>query len=135
MIARRGVQPRRVIHRRTPDPSGTTYEMLINFEMSGGYGGLRFKQKRGEFPLNTDDLPADQAAKLLDLIEKSGVMNWDPKTAAKPSSKFRDAFAYKLSLQDENGSVSLELEDSSMPVELRPLIHGLQRLQLGKTLE
>jgi hypothetical protein len=67
--------------------------MHIDYQCSGGFGGLRLAYK-GE----TDALPAAEAKLLLDLIEAANVFKLNPKQVSQKTRNIPDDFTCRLTL-------------------------------------
>jgi hypothetical protein len=102
--------------------------MRIEFECSGGYGGLFAKQPLS-YRVESEDLPEEMSDKLLQLIGSSGLLDLDA-VAAKPGPA-RDTFTYKLSLRDRTIDKRFTFDDVSAPPAVRPLLNFLKELALG----
>lgn len=93
----------------------------IELERSGGFAGRTTRTA-----VDTDSLPADQAAQLQHLV--AGL---DPATlatlAARPTAPPRgnDRFQYELTIRLGDHSYHLTATEGSVPAELRPLVDRL----------
>ena len=108
--------------------------MQLEFEMSGGYGGL-FATKPLSIRVNTDEL-ADKGQteliELIELIEASKLRNLTREDIAPPNPGVRDAFQYRLTLINAGERRQLAFDDSNLPAALRPLVETLKRLALER---
>jgi hypothetical protein len=91
--------------------------MKVKFSQSGGYAGLR----RG-CELDTNSLPADQAAKLQSLVEQSGIL--EAKSGHAPHA--RDLFNYDITVETTQGDRTVSFDDLSLPEGVEPLLEYLQ---------
>ncbi len=91
--------------------------MKVKFSQSGGYAGLR----RG-CELDTDSLPADEAAKLQSLVEQSGILQAESRHA--PHA--RDLFNYNITVETDEGAPTVSFDDLSLPENAQPLLEYLQ---------
>jgi len=92
----------------------------ISFERSGGFAGMAISTE-----IKSDTLSVDEADKLVSLIEASGFFkNQAPKQT---NSGVPDGFNYKLSIQLNGKSKSLEFGESTISDQMRPLIEELTR--------
>ena len=91
--------------------------MKVKFGQSGGYAGLR----RG-CELDTDSLPADEAATLQSLVEQSGILQ--AKSGRTPTA--RDLFNYDITIETSQGSHHVSFDDMTMPESVDPLLEYLQ---------
>jgi hypothetical protein len=96
--------------------------MKLVIERTGGFAGLK---RRGE--RNGEDLSPEQRAALDQLVqasdqEKSAGNQQSSDKPAMPEAAEQDPgadrFTYRLEIQDENGTRSITLPESSMPKEL-----------------
>lgn len=102
--------------------------MRVRFDFQGGYGGL-FAATPLSHQLDTDQLPEDVRAQLLELIQRAGILEAGGQQAT-AESRARDTYRYRLWIQDEAVSGSWAFDDVSAPPEVRPLLNFLQRLAL-----
>lgn len=101
--------------------------MQIEFEFSGGYGGI-FAKHPLVYRVDTDDLTEGEREALLALVRDSGVLELE-EPAARPS-RGRDTLDYRLSLRDGEVRRSLHCDDASAPAAARPLLAHLTKLAL-----
>ena len=99
--------------------------MLIEFECSGGYGGLRLSY-RGE----TDALPAAEAKMLQDLIEAANVFELTQKQVSQKSRSIPDDFACRLTLKKAGQKKTLSFNELGAPETLRRLSVHLRKLAI-----
>jgi hypothetical protein len=66
-------------------------------------------------------LPADEAAELQTLIERSDVLQ----TSSQFTPKARDLHVYEITVETVQGAHRLELDEGSMPQSLKPLLNYL----------
>ncbi len=95
--------------------------MQISFERSGGFANIRVG---GDF--NLDDLPADQANSLRELLEKANFMALPEQLPA--NKAVPDQFTYTITVQGPAGQHTVVTGDRSAPDNLRPLIQKLTEL-------
>lgn len=98
--------------------------MQIDFQMSGGFANIR-----KIFTKNTDDLSSELRSELLDLIDKSGILDLKQEDLMSTKS-IPDAFNYKISLSDKSKKTTIVLNDLSITKNLRPLIERLKILAI-----
>ncbi|BAY09923.1 protealysin inhibitor emfourin [Calothrix sp. NIES-2098] len=91
--------------------------MKVKFSQSGGYAGLI----RG-CELDTDSLPADEAAKLKSLVEQSGILH----AQSKSTPQARDLLNYKITIETNEGAPTVSFDDLSLPENAQPLLKYLQ---------
>jgi hypothetical protein len=90
--------------------------MHIEYQCSGGFGGLRLAYK-GE----TDSLPAAEAKVLLDLIEAANVFELNPKQISQKSRNIPDDFTCRLTLSMAGKKKMLSFNELGAPETLRRL--------------
>ena len=92
--------------------------MLIHFERTGGFAGMRTSVN-----LDTKSLPKDEADKLHDLVDKAGFFNLP---ASFPAPKRgADYFQYRLTVEMDGRKHTVEVSDPAVPAALRPLLQSL----------
>jgi hypothetical protein len=98
--------------------------MKITFVRSGGFAGMRLA-----LDLDTADLPAHEAAQLLQLIDEArGDLHDASNSRAAP-----DRFEYRLAFDLEHGErVAHTLCEPEVPDSVRPLIEQLTYLARRK---
>jgi hypothetical protein len=96
--------------------------MRIEFEMSGGYGGLFAKQPLA-LRVSADDLPEEARRELTDLVAASGL--WEAEPGPKPPGR-PDVLHYALAITREGRTRRFEFDDVSLPAAARPLVQFLQ---------
>lgn len=99
--------------------------MHIDYQCSGGFGGLRLAYK-GE----TDALPAAEAKTLLDLIEAANVFKLNPKQVSQKSKNIPDDFACRLTLSTVGKMKTLSFNELGAPESLRRLSIHLRKLAI-----
>ena len=101
--------------------------MHIDYQCSGGFGGLRLAYK-GE----TNALPAAEAKMLLDLVEAANVFELSPKQVSQKSRNIPDDFACRLTLSVAGKKKTLSFNELGAPESLRRLSVHLRKLALQK---
>jgi hypothetical protein len=101
--------------------------MYIEYNCSGGFGGLRLAYK-GE----TDDLPDGEAKMLLDLIEAANVFELSPEQASPKSRNIPDDFSCRLILSTAGKKKTLSFNELGAPETLRRLSVHLRKLAVRK---
>ena len=91
--------------------------MKVKFVQSGGYAGLRMG-----CDLDTDSLPAEEAAMLQSLVEQSGF--FQAQSDRTPTA--RDLLNYSIAVETNEGSSQISFDDLSMPDGIAPLVKYLQ---------
>jgi hypothetical protein len=88
----------------------------VSFVRSGGFGGLRLATE-----IDTDALPAEEAAELRALVAACEAVPAGPPTAGGA-----DRFRYDLTISGAGASRSLSVSDADLPPALRPLVERLE---------
>ncbi|HZR83974.1 MAG TPA: protealysin inhibitor emfourin [Candidatus Binatia bacterium] len=101
--------------------------MRIEFEMSGGYGGL-FAKSPLTYRVDVEALPEALRDELVGLVRSSAIL--DEPIAPGTPSQARDLMTYRLRIADGERDVSVTLDDQSAPARIRPLLQRLQRLAI-----
>jgi hypothetical protein len=99
--------------------------MRVEYKCSGGYGGLRLAY-RGE----TDELPSEEAKKLSELIEASGVFDLTQKQLSKKSQTIPDDFSCQLMILKAGKKKTISFNELSAPGNLRRLSVHLRKLAI-----
>lgn len=95
--------------------------MRIIFERTGGFMG-----RKTSLTLDLNDLPADQAGTLRDLLEQTNFLSLEESPPA--PSPARDEFHYRVTVETKNIQHTVHTTDTTMPASLYPLIEELTRL-------
>jgi hypothetical protein len=95
--------------------------MIIEFERSGGFGGMLVSTR-----IDTDDLNPEAAEELIDLVRSTGY--FDLPEEESPRSIGADMFQYKVRIEDEARALTLEMDDGGVSDVLRPLLRQLTLL-------
>ena len=92
--------------------------MKITFRQSGGYAGLI---KGCE--LDTDELPANEATAIKGWVKSSGILV----LKSAHSKAARDVFNYSIAIETSEGAHHVEVDDTTVPESLRPLLNYLRK--------
>ena len=105
--------------------------MRVRFEMSGGYGGL-FTAEPLACDVNTNELSGTEEEEFHRLIDDSGLLALEE--AETPSTTpVRDAIEYRIWMIDDGGrSREYAFDDTTVPVEARPLLDHLRTMALSQ---
>jgi hypothetical protein len=87
--------------------------MKLVVTRSGGFVGLK---RRGE--RDGKDLSPEQRAALDKVVRDFGQAG----AQAPPADPGADRFSYRLDMQDEDGTKSISLPESKMPMELKSIV-------------
>jgi len=93
----------------------------IQFERSGGFGGLRTA-----VTVDLATLPPEKAQQIQDLIESSTF--FDLPSSLPGIGAGADQFHYRLTIAGQDREHSIETTDAAAPEELRPLLRELTLL-------
>jgi len=88
--------------------------MRISFERTGGLAGMRLATT-----IQSDNLSAEEAGKLWDLIEAASFFD-QPATSPGPVPG-ADRFQYKIAVEAGDRRHTIQVNDAAGPAELRPL--------------
>ena len=99
--------------------------MIISFERSGGFAGIRLFVER-----DTADLPEEKAKELEEIVEQTGF--FDLPARSPTPSRGADYNTYLIRVQDGERNHEIKATDMSMPDGLAPLIKNLTDLALGR---
>lgn len=91
--------------------------LKIQFERSGGFAGIKIR-----FSLEEKDLSPEERERLLEMLQQAGVFN-QPKLRTSPSGV--DRFTYRLTVANGGKVHTIEVDESNMPQEMRPLVEYL----------
>jgi len=94
--------------------------MKIQFERTGGFAGIKLKKS-----LDSANLSPSEAKDLESLLERSQFFDLPPERIK--SSQGPDRFCYKLTIEAERGTRTMEVGEASLPLSMRPLLHWLER--------
>jgi hypothetical protein len=101
--------------------------MYIEYNCSGGFGGLRLAYKA-----ETDAMPAAEARMLLDLIESANVFDLNPEQVSRKSRNIPDDFSCRLTLSAAGKKKTLSFNELGAPETLRRLSVYLRKLAIKK---
>ncbi len=92
--------------------------MRISFERTGGFAGLKVQRV-----VDSKDLRPEEAERLAVLLRKSHFFDLPDRLEA--ASQGADRFHYRLTVENDEGTRTLEASEASLPEEMRPLIQWL----------
>jgi hypothetical protein len=101
--------------------------LYIDYQCSGGYGGLRFT-----FQGETDALPVTEATTLLELIKAANVFDLSPEQISQKSRPIPDDFTCRLTLSKPGKKKTLSFNEQGVPENLRRLSVHLRKLAIKK---
>lgn len=94
--------------------------MRVVIERSGGFAGMSRIQS-----FSTDDMPAEDGKKLRDLVEASGF--YELPSVIHSDKPLPDAFRYKITVESERGSHTVEVDEGAVPSRLQPILNWVKR--------
>lgn len=94
--------------------------MRIHFEKSGGFTGMPVAAT-----IDTNEMPPDEAARLLKELESSGLLEHDPDTLESSAPPTPDMITYELTLQVGSYAHRYCLTEADAPDSLQPLFRHL----------
>jgi hypothetical protein len=93
--------------------------LQIQFERTGGFAGRRLTHS-----FSAESLPEEERSKLTQLIQEAHFFDLPP--VMRGTGARADQFHYKISLKSDQGTHEIQLDEESMPEQLRPLVAYLQ---------
>ncbi len=89
--------------------------MKINIERSGGFAGLN-----NTFSADESELASSQVDQIKALLKNS--KSFDPTSSPLPKKGAADYFTYKITIQDDDQTHTVNTTDVTMPPELRTIV-------------
>ena len=99
--------------------------MLIILERHGGIMGRKI---RGS--LNSEALPPQQARRLTSLLKRSRF--FELPIQLRPDLPAPDSFTYRLTIESDQGTHTIEVSEASLTDDIRPLLDFLSQSLLLK---
>ncbi len=96
----------------------SVFDMIIEFERTGGFAGLTLKKV-----IDLDKLPPEDANKLYQLVEASDFFKL-PETIAAPRPSV-DRFHYTVTVDESGKKHTVDVDEAAVPPTLKPLIQWL----------
>ena len=96
--------------------------MKIQFERSGGFSGIPVVGT-----IDSKSLAADEVQRLRELIQTANFFDL-PSHSPEPASTGADQFHYKIAIEDESHTHTIETTDSAATSDLQPLLRQLTLL-------
>ena len=91
--------------------------MLIEFTRSGGIAGMRLSKT-----FDTDTMPVEAAAELIGLVQSAQFFD----LPADINSPGADKFRYKICVDEQDKSHTVQVDERAMPKTLAPLVRKLE---------
>ncbi len=99
--------------------------MILNFERSGGFTAIPLRLK-----VDTEELDVQESTMLFSQVAAADFFNLPGKNTS--SGRGYDRFTFKLTVQNEQKSHTIEYGDASIPEPLQPLIDQLSSMARSK---
>jgi hypothetical protein len=103
--------------------------MRIHFERAGGFAA---PAQRLSASVDTDQLPADKAQEVDQLLQSADIPQL---VGVRPSAQRQtrpDMFHYRLTVEAGSQKHTVTVSDADMPEALRPLVHWLTSWATGR---
>src|ERR1041384_1504419 len=94
--------------------------MRIDFERSGGFAGMTISSS-----VDTDKLSASEAGDLTQIVKSAQFFSLPERINGGPGA---DQFNYKITVQSDTLSRTVQTTDSAMPPNLKPLVDRMMAL-------
>jgi len=88
-------------------------------ERSGGFTGIPRTHS-----VSSDQLPAEEAQKLHDLVQAAGFNELAP--VIRSSEPGADRFQYKITVEGEHGTHAVQVDEGAVPPRLQPLLNWMK---------
>lgn len=92
--------------------------MRVTFEQSGGFAGLLITKT-----IDSETLSPSEAEQLQQLVQSSDFFRLTPIAEAAPQP---DRFEYSISIDSGNQSHTIDISETNIPDQLRPLLSWIQ---------
>jgi len=102
--------------------------MRVVLERSGGFAGIS-----QTYSVSSDELPAEEARKVADLVEAAGFFGLPP--VIRSTEPGADRFQYKITVESEQGGHTVQLDEAAVPPRLQPVLNWMKnsaRTRAGK---
>ena len=98
--------------------------MHIVFQRSGGFAGITIN-----FEVNTESLPPEEARQICEWVESAKFFEL-PEVL---NSSGADQLQYKISVEKDGKTHTVEIDERAMPASLSPLVKWLMAARRGAT--
>jgi hypothetical protein len=95
--------------------------MKIRLERSGGFAGMT-----RTFEVDTDALPEEQRELVTGLVHNANFFAL-PSSLASADTGGADQFSYRISIESDGGTHTIEMSEASVPNSLTPLIDWINQ--------
>ncbi len=102
--------------------------MRVVLERSGGFAGISRTTS-----ISTDQMPVEEAQKVADLVEAAGF--FELPSVIRSSEPGADRFQYKITVESEHGTHTVQVDEAAVPPRLQPLLTWMKnsaRTRTGK---
>lgn len=99
--------------------------MRVLLERSGGFAGIS-----QTYSVSTDQLPVEEAQKVTDLVAAAGFFELPP--AIRSVGPGADRFQYTITVEREQGSHTVEVDEAAVPPSLQPLLAWMKNAARAK---
>jgi len=89
--------------------------MRVVLERSGGFAGIS-----RTLSISSDELPAEEAQKVADLVEAAGFFGLP--SIIRSTEPGADRFQYKITVESEHGSHTVQVDEAAVPPRLQPVL-------------
>jgi hypothetical protein len=93
--------------------------MKIVLERSGGLAGIRRTSS-----VSTDEMPAEEARKVADLLDKAGFYELPP--VIRSTGPEADRFQYKITVEGERGTHVVQVDEAAVSPRLQPVLDWMK---------
>jgi hypothetical protein len=93
--------------------------MRITVERSGGFSGISQTNS-----ISTDQMPAEEAQKVADLVEAAGFFELPAVIRSKEPGA--DRFQYKITVESEHGTHTIQVDEAAVPPRLQPVLNWMK---------
>lgn len=100
--------------------------MQIKLERSGGFTGIPQTHS-----VSTDQLPAEEARQVSDLVQKAGF--YELPATIRSTQPGADRFQYDITVESERGAHKVTVDEGAVPSQLRPLLDWIKKSPRTRT--
>jgi hypothetical protein len=93
--------------------------MRVRLERSGGFAGITPTSS-----ISTDQMPAEEAQKVADLVDAAGFFELPP--VIRSSEPGADRFQYKITVESEYATHTVQVDEAAVPPSLQPVLSWIK---------
>jgi len=93
--------------------------MQVDVERSGGFAGINRTNS-----ISTDQMPAEEARKLADLVAAAGF--FELPSVIRSTEPGGDRFQYKITVENERGTHTVQVDEAAVPPSLQPVLNWMK---------